>query len=149
MEIVSYQKKYKQTFIDLNLVWLNKFFKVEPQDLEMLNGIDKLIDKGAQVFFAIEEGEPIATCMICPLENNVFELCKLATDERYQGKGAGSAVIKACLDYACSHGATKVKIVSNRILEPAIHLYKKFGFQEVPIEYMEYDRVDIQLEYTP
>ena len=43
MEIVSYQKQYKNDFIDLNLAWLNKYFKIEKNDLDMLNGVESLI----------------------------------------------------------------------------------------------------------
>ena len=37
-------------------------------------------------------------------------------------------------------------IVSNRILSAAMHLYAKVGFKEVPIDNMEYERLNIQLE---
>ena len=146
MKIVSFQKKYKQAFIDLNLQWLNKYFKVEPQDVEMLNGVENLIKQGAAVFFAIENEIAVATCMIVPRDNRTWEICKLATDEKYQGKGAGSAVLKSCIDYAKEQGANKLTIVSNRILSAAMHIYEKFGFNEVPIDNMEYERVNIQLE---
>lgn len=146
MEIISYQERYKKDFVELNLVWIKKYFKVESQDVKMLNNVEDFIKKGAAVYFAIEQGNPIATCMVVPRKNQVWEICKLATDERYMGKGAGSAVLKACMDYAKEHDAKKLMIVSNRILSPAMHLYAKVGFKEVPIDNMEYERVNIQLE---
>lgn len=146
MTIVFYQKEYKQAFIDLNLAWLNKYFKVEPQDVEMLNGVEDLIKQGAGVFFALEHEKAIATCMVVPRENHTWEICKLAADEKFQGNGAGSAVLKSCMNYAAEHGANKLLIVSNRILSAAMHLYQKVGFREVPIDNMEYERVNIQLE---
>lgn len=79
--------------------------------------------------------------MIC-----IWEICKLATDEHYRGNGAGSAVLKACMDYAKEHGAKKLMIVSNTVLSAAMHLYAKAGFKEVPVDNMEYERVNIQLE---
>ena len=37
--------------------------------------------------------------MAQPMTNDEWEICKLATDERYEGHGAGSAVFfKACMD---------------------------------------------------
>ncbi len=30
MKIVSYQKIFKKDFINLNLVWIKRYFKVEP-----------------------------------------------------------------------------------------------------------------------
>ena len=52
------------------------------------------------------------------------------------------------MNYAKDHGARKLLIVSNKILSAAMHLYAKAGFKEVPIDYMEYERVNIQLEKT-
>lgn len=146
MKIVSYQKIFKKDFIDLNLVWIKKYFKVEPQDVEMLNDIEDYIKEGAAVYFAEQQGKVIATCMVIPRTHQVWEICKLATDERYMGRGAGSAVLKACIEYAKEHKAKKLMIVSNTVLSSAMHLYAKCGFKEVPIDNMEYERVNIQLE---
>lgn len=50
------------------------------------------------------------------------------------------------MDYAKGHGAKKLMFVSNTILSTAMHLYDKAGFKEVPIDNMEYERVNIQFE---
>lgn len=148
MEIISYQEEYKKDFVELNLVWIKKYFKVESQDVKMLNDVEELLKKGAAVYFAVEQDKVIATCMVVPRDNYVWEICKLATDEHYTGRGAGSAVLKACMDYAQEHSAKKLMIVSNTILSAAMHLYAKVGFKEVPINNVEYERVNIQLELT-
>lgn len=98
------------------------------------------------VYFAVEHGKAIATCMVMPRENQVWEICKLATDEHYMSRGAGLAVLKACINYAKEHGAVKLMIVTNTILSAAMHLYTKVGFKEVLVDNMEYERVNIQLE---
>ncbi len=146
MEIIPYEEKYKGNFKELNLVWIKKYFKVEPQDVNMLENIEDFLEKGAAVYFAVEQGKAIAACMVNPVGSQVWEICKLATDEKYQGMGAGSGVLKACMDYAKEHGAKKLMIVSNTVLSAAMKLYAKVGFKEVPVDNMEYDRVNIQLE---
>ncbi|MCD2492990.1 GNAT family N-acetyltransferase [Lacrimispora sp. NSJ-141] len=146
MKIISYQENYKKDFVRLNLLWIKKYFKVEPQDVEMLNDVEDFLAKGAAVYFAVEQDRAIAACMVVPREGRIWEICKLATDEHHMGKGAGSAVLKACIDYAKEHGAEKLMIVSNTVLSAAMHLYAKAGFKEVPIDNMEYERVNIQLE---
>ncbi len=146
MKIISYQENYKEDFVKLNLIWIKKYFEVEPQDVEMLNDVEDFLAKGAAVYFAVEQDRAIATCMVVPREEQVWEICKLAADEHYMGRGAGSAVLKACIDYAKEHGAEKLMIVSNTVLSAAMHLYAKAGFKEVPIDNMEYERVNIQLE---
>lgn len=146
MKIIFYQEKYKKDFVRLNLAWIKKYFKVEHQDIEMLDNVEEFLEKGAAVYFAVEQDTAIATCMVAPREGQVWEICKLATDEHHIGKGAGSAVLKECIDYAKEHGAEKLMIVSNTVLSAAMHLYAKAGFKEVPVDYMEYERVNIQLE---
>lgn len=146
MNIVPYQEKYKKDFISLNLAWIKKYFRVEPHDIKMLNEVESFLAKGAAVYFAVEHEQVIATCMVTPIDGQVWEICKLAADEGNRDKGAGSAVLKACINYATAHNAKKLMIVTNTILSAAMHLYTKFGFQEVPIDNMEYERVNIQLE---
>lgn len=149
MQIVKYQPRYKDDFIRLNTAWIEKYFKMEKDDYDTLHNIDILLEKGAMIFFAIENNNVAATCMVTPISNNEWELCKLAADEAYQGNGAGSAVFKACMDYAISHGAKRLVIISNSILKSALHIYDKFGFTEIPVDKTHnYQRADIQFEYT-
>ena len=150
MKIVPYEEKYKQDFIRLNTEWLEKYFVVEKEDHALFAGIDDLLAKGTMIFFAVEDGEAIAAGMMQPMGNDVWELCKLGATAKHQGKGAGKAVFLACMQYAVDHGAKKVVIVSNRILERAICMYQNYGFREVPLEpeYAIFDRADIQLEYV-
>lgn len=149
MEIVAYQPCYKQDFIVLNTAWVEKFFVMEQADRDILEHVDEWLDKGAMIFFAVEENQVLATCMAQPLGHAVWEICKLAANEQNQGRGAGKAVFRAAMQYAIRQGAEKLTLISNRILKPALHIYEKFGFQEVPLEkaYWGYDRADIQFEY--
>lgn len=71
---------------------------------------------------------------------------QVAKDERFQGMGIDSAVLQRAIDYAKEKSAKKLVILSNTILSSAMHLYKKFGFKQVPITDMQYGRVNIQLE---
>ena len=107
METVFYDKKYRQAFIDLNLAWIEKYFVVEPQDVAILEGVDKAVADGAGVFFVLEDGVPISTCMDLPKGGGVWEICKLAADEAHRGKGAGEAVLRACMEHAAANGAKK------------------------------------------
>lgn len=148
MEIVKYQKKYKQDFIDLNTAWVERFFVMEEEDREILNHVEDYLKKGGMIFFAVENDEVLATCMAYPSEDKVWEICKLAATGQHTGKGAGSAVFGACMDYAIEHGAKKLTLISNHILKQALHIYEKFGFQRVDLDREdEYERADVQCEY--
>lgn len=149
MEIIEYQKKYKNDFVQLNTEWLERFYTVEPFDQDMMDRVDELIESGSMVYFAVENEKVLATCMTIPLSDDVWEMCKLAAVGQYTGTGAGSAVFKACMDYAVLHGAKKLSLISCRALKPAIHIYKKFGFREVPLnkEFWGAEKADIEMEY--
>lgn len=149
MKIVSYEPKYKQAFIDLNIAWIEAFFVPEAADYEVLDHVEEQLQRGGMIYFAVEGEAVLATCMAHPLEDDVWEICKLAASGQYTGTGAGSAVFKACMEYAVAHGAKKLRLISNRRLKPALHIYEKFGFLEVPLrkETWGYERADIEMEY--
>lgn len=148
MEIIEYQKKYEKDFIELNTAWVEKYFVMEQEDRDILYHAEDFLKKGGMIFFAVENDKVLATCMVFPFGNNIWEICKLAANEKYQGNGAGSAVFKACMDYAIVHGAEKITLISNHILKPALHIYEKFGFKRVSLNRgEEYERADVQCEY--
>lgn len=150
MEIVEFQKKYEKDFIELNTAWVERFFVMEQADRDVLEHVEDLLKTGAMVYFAVEDDHVLATCMAMPLGEDVWEICKLAATGQYTGKGAGSAVFKASMEYAIAHGAKKLMLISNRRLKPALHIYEKYGFKEVPLNkaYWGFDRADIQFEYV-
>lgn len=151
MNIIPYEKKYKDDFIKLNIAWVEKYFSLEDADRQVLEHVETLLKSGSMIFFALENSKVLATCMTIPLENDTWEICKLAAIGQYTGKGAGSAVFQASMDYAITHGAKKLTLISNRCLQPALHIYRKFGFQEVPLNktYWNFERADIQFEFIP
>lgn len=152
MEIVEYTEKYRQDFIRLNTEWIEKYFVMEEADKKELSHIKDHIASGGMAFVAVEENAVMAVCMISPTDDDktVWEVHKLAADKHYRGRGAGSAVLNSCIEFALKNGAKKLVLITNHILTPAIHLYKKAGFKEVPLSGgQEYARADVQMEFIP
>ena len=148
MEIVKYEPKYKADFIRLNSAWIEHYFDhLEESDYEVFENLDSYIKKGAMVFLAIEDDIVLATCMVFPLGEDIFEIGKLAADDKYKGRGAGSAVFHSAKEYALSHGAKKIILITNHILLPAIHIYEKEGFKKAKQDITDYARGDVQYEY--
>lgn len=153
MTIVPYESSYKEAFIRLNTECLTRFYWIEDFDQYSMDHIEDLIRKGAMAYFALDDfGEVLATCMAMPLStnnNSVWEICKLAARNQYTGAGAGSAVLQAAINYAEKCGAKKEVLISCKNLKPAIHLYRKFGFCEVPYykEFWKSEKVDIEMEH--
>lgn len=145
--IVDYSDELSHHFHDLNKVWLEKYFVVEPIDSEMLGNPKKFfIDTGGFIFFAKLGDEIVGTFALIKEGDDVYELSKMAVDEKHHGKKIGNQMLEFCLDKAKELGAKKVILFSNTILEPAIHLYRKYGFVEVPVGNSEYKRSNIKME---
>ena len=147
MEIIEYDSKYKQDFIDFNTAWIvDNFGFLEPEDKETFDKIDEELSKGSMIYFAIEDGVALATCMAKPMPDDTWEICKLASNKHREHKGCGSAVFEAAMQWAINHGAKKLFLISNSHLKPAIHIYEKYGFKEIKLDNYEYVRGNIAFE---
>ena len=148
MEILPFEPQYAKDFRDLNIEWLETFFWVEPHDEEVLGKPEKyIIEPGGNIFFVRENEEIIGTVALMKIEEGVFELTKMAVVPAARGKKIGQQLMLHTLDFARSRGWKKLIIWSNRKLENAIHIYRKYGFAEIPIEGNNpYARGDIKME---
>jgi ribosomal protein S18 acetylase RimI-like enzyme len=70
----------------------------------------------------------------------------MAVDENYHRKGIAEALSHASFEKATQLGAKKIILYSQTGLVPAITLYKKLGFIEVPMDTDVYKRSDIKME---
>ncbi len=148
MEIISFDPQYAQDFRRLNIEWLEKYFWVEPHDEEVLGKPEKyIIEPGGNIFFVRDNGKIIGTVALMKMEEGIFELTKMAVVPAAQGRNIGQKLMQHTLDFTRSKGWEKLIIYSNRKLENAIHIYKKYGFIEIPIEENNpYARGDIKME---
>lgn len=149
MNVIEYEKKYKEAFIQFNTDWItDNFGFLEDEDIYTFSHIEESLENGAMIYFAVKGGDVLATCMAKPLNNDgVWEICKLGSNKNIPHKGAGSAVFEASMKWAVNHGAKKLFILSNSKLKPALHIYKKYGFHEIKLKDYEYVRGDIAFEY--
>ncbi|MGB7841673.1 MAG: GNAT family N-acetyltransferase [Salinimicrobium sp.] len=148
MKVVPFEPKYAAAFKELNMEWLEHFFWVEPHDEEVLRNPEKyIIAPGGKIFF-IKDGEKIvATVALMKLEDGIFELTKMAVTPKVRGKKLGQKLMAHTLEFAHKQDWEKLIIYSNRSLENAIYIYRKFGFKEIPLEKdLPYDRADIKME---
>lgn len=148
MNVIPFEEKYRQSFIDFNTDWIiSNFGFLEDHDKEAFEKIDEKIKAGAMIFFAVENDIALATCMAMPVEGTTWELCKMGSNKNIPHKGAGSAVFEASMNWALAHGAERIVILSNSKLKPALHIYEKYGFKEIKLDDYEYVRGDIAFEY--
>lgn len=147
INIINYDDQFDEDFARLNRAWLQKYFVVEPIDEKIFaNPREYIIDRGGYIFFAKINEKIAGTFGLMNSGNGVYELSKMAVAEEFQGKKIGNKIIEFCLEKAREIKADRIILYSNTRLKPAIHLYKKFGFKEVPLGNVEYKRADIKME---
>ena len=100
------------------------------------------------IFYAKYNNEIIGTVSLMKINKDTFELSKMAVSDKAQGMGIGSKLLTHSIVIAKENNIKKLLLYSNRILRPAIHLYEKFGFVEVPLGTVSYERADIKMEKT-
>jgi ribosomal protein S18 acetylase RimI-like enzyme len=147
IEIIKFSNEYSKCFSALNMAWLQKYFVVEPIDHEILSNPKKyILDKGGSIFFAKVNEQIAGTFALIRVNETIYELAKMAVEEHFQGKKIGNKMLEFCIEEGKRLKAEKIILFSNRKLEPAIHLYEKFGFKEVPLGDSEYQRANIKME---
>lgn len=149
MNIVSFQQQYADAFYTLNIEWLETFFYVEDYDREVLSKPQKhIITPGGHIFFALEGNTVVGTVALLKRGEHSFELTKMAVLPAARGKRIGQLLMQYCIDFAKEHDFKKLFLYSHRKLANAIHIYKKYGFVEIPLEQPNpYERSNIKMEY--
>ena len=145
--IIPFSDTSSDAIKTLNLEWLTKYFKVEPKDEMVLsNPKSEIIDKGGFIFYAQYKGSIVGTVSLLKIDEVTFELSKMAVSSSVQGIGIGKQMLEHCFEFSKHNNINKLILYSNRSLESAIHLYTKYGFNEIPLEAGIYERADIKME---
>lgn len=146
IEILPYQPAHQAAFRALNHEWITAYFALEEPDNRMLNDPQGyILDQGGYIFMARYRGELVGTCALPREPDGNFELAKMAVSPKAQGLGIGFRLGEVALAQAWAAGARHVELLSNRKLAPALSLYQKLGFVEVPLAPSEYQRADIKM----
>lgn len=147
LQIIPYAQAHGAAFRHLNEAWITKYFRMEEADFRSLDDPEGyILQKGGYILMAQYEGEIVGACALIRIDQCTFEMAKMAVDDKAKGKGIGYALGKACIDKAKQLGIKKIELLSNTILTPAISLYRKLGFKEVPLPPTDYERANIKME---
>jgi len=146
VQVVDYTSAYQSAFRELNVEWISQYFKMEESDYKALDHPDEyILNKGGHIFIALYNNEPIGACALIKMDNDMFELAKMAVSPKAKGKGIGYLLGLAGVEKARQLGAKKLYLESNTILKPAINLYHKLGFKKVNGIPSPYERCNIQM----
>jgi len=144
--IVDYQPHHRDEFRALNLAWITEYFAIEEPDRWQLDHPEShILGTGGHIFIAEADGEVLGTCALLREDDDVFTLAKMAVAPAARGRGLGRALAEAAIARARALGATRVELLSNTVLEPAIRLYRSLGFVEVPLPITDHVRANIKM----
>jgi|TARA_B110000444_G_C18641841_1_gene501822 GNAT superfamily N-acetyltransferase len=160
--IVGYHPKYADDFAALNYQWITEFFVIEPEDRAALDHPEAYaIDNGGEIFFLLDRssgGETvIGTAALVPKKVpkkalkktwkeapqqavaqtaeaiEVYELAKMAVSPNRQGEGLGQLLLQHCIEFARQRRGKQIILTTNDILKPALAVYHKLGFRDLPV----------------
>lgn len=147
VEIIEFSAELSEPIKTLNYEWLEKYFRVEEGDVASLSDPQKhIIDKGGHIYYAQLNGEIVGTASLLKKNETVYELGKLAVSDKAQGHGIGALLLEHCINMAKQKQIKTLILYSNTILQSAVHLFKKYGFEEVELESGVYARANIKME---
>jgi N-acetylglutamate synthase-like GNAT family acetyltransferase len=130
LEIVSYSSNYRECFKKLNYEWIENYLKIEDLDKYVLaNPEEAILDKGGFIFFAKWDGEIIGTFALVKVNDDVFELSKMAVTEKHRKNGIGKELMKTAIRKARELNLKKLILYSNTSLISALNMYINFGFR--------------------
>ncbi|MBN1455814.1 MAG: GNAT family N-acetyltransferase [Methanomicrobia archaeon] len=149
LQIVPFDPTYADDFKRLNLVWLERYFRVEPLDIAVLSDpAETIIKPGGMVFFALLDGAVVGTCALIRHTEGLFELSKMAVVDTHQRKGIGTQLLRHAIAWARSQSIQKLFVETNTVLESAVRLYQRLGFRTTAYKSSDahYDRTNLKLE---
>lgn len=137
-------------FKALNIEWLETYFVVEEIDERVLSHPQtEILNKGGFIFMALMEGKIVGTFAYIKKGEGIYEFSKMAVLPSLRGLGIGNKMMQFSIRFAEQHHWEKILLYSNTILENSIHLYRKYGYMEVPMEpEVLYSRGNIKMELT-
>jgi N-acetylglutamate synthase-like GNAT family acetyltransferase len=146
----EFQPGDADAFFELNREWIQRYFWLEPADLEVLwHPQTAILDTGGRIFMAVRNGVCIGCCALIAIGPGEYELAKMAVTPAERRGGIGRRLIAAAIAKAERIGATRLYLETNSTLTGAIALYESMGFQHLPpsrVKPSHYSRADVYME---
>lgn len=140
-------ERHREGFKRINYEWIERYFKVEPLDMESLEHPEKFyIQKGGIVLLAEYQGQIVGTSALKPMTDDCMELSKMGVDNNAKGLGIGELLGQSIIDEAHRMGLKRLYLETNSRLLPALNLYQKLGFKTVKDFSSPYSRADVAME---
>jgi GNAT superfamily N-acetyltransferase len=146
----EFQPADAEAFFELNREWIQRYFWLEPADLEVLwHPQTAILDCGGRILMAVRNGIPVGCCALIPIGPDEYELAKMAVTPEQRRSGIGRRLMATAIELAERIGATRLYLETNHTLTGAIALYESMGFRHLPpsrVKPSHYTRADVYME---
>ena len=133
IKIVEWKDEYFADYFDLSMEWLRDYDIVEPIDIEIItHPHEKVLNVG--------------TISMIRMDDDCFELAKIGITKSFRGLGIGNLLMEAAINYAREKGAKKIILFTIDMLVPAVNLYHKYNFVDIPHTDSKYEDSDMKME---
>ncbi len=124
-------ERHARDFIRLNEAWITDHFILEEADRQLAADPLKIVRDGGHLLSLVEGDRVVGVCALVRESPTQFQLARMAVDASHRGRGYGNEILRAAIELACQEGAASISLLSNTVLQPAIALYRKHGFETV------------------
>jgi len=126
--------------------WLNIDLCFQKFD-EELNGLEKMYGAPYGGIVLCKEEHNIIGCIaIRKIDSKTAELKRMYVKPEFQQKGIGTVLLNEALLLAKKYNYKKIRLDTLTNMKPAIDLYKKNGFYEIPAYYYNPESTAVYFE---
>jgi len=147
IHIIDYAPIYQKAFKELNEEWISQYWKLEEPDFNALDNPENyIINQSGIILIALHHNVPVGCCALIQMDKDTYELAKMAVSPIMKGKGIGLLLGNKIIERAKLIKAKRLYLESNSVLEPAVNLYRKLGFEYIEGVSSPYERCNVQME---
>lgn len=126
----KYLAEVKQLIIEYTK-FLNRDLSFQSIDAELKDLSEKYLPPEGRLICAEIDNKIVGCVAYHKHDKNRCEMKRLYVREEYRKFHVGKKLVEAILNCAKSDGYSEMVLDTIKPLESAIHLYKKFGFEEI------------------
>lgn len=115
--------------------WLNIDLRFQHFEEELMELRSMYAKPFGGIILCRDGGECIACTAIRNMDAQNAELKRMYVKPSFRGKGIASTLLRMALQLAKDCGYKKLKLDTLNTMLPAMALYKKYGFKEIPAYY--------------
>ena len=110
-----------------------EYLNIQHYDDELDQPIHKYGPPGGRLYLALWDGAPAGCIALRRIDAESCEMKRLYVRPSFRGRGIGSRLLQQILTEAREIGYRNMLLDTLPFLESAIQMYRKIGFQEIPI----------------